>query len=79
MKNYSIEKVGTDYVVKVDDQRVMTLGSRRRAAQLVVEAQELLEDAPLVPAEEAPRDDGDVDAKHHVQGDNASGSAEGAV
>lgn len=47
MTNYSIEKVGTDYVVKVDDLSVMKLGSRRRAAQLVVEAQELLEDAPL--------------------------------
>ena len=58
MKNYSIEKVGADYVVKVDDQSVMKLGSRRRAAQLIVEAQELLEDAPL-----SPNDAGDVAAQ----------------
>lgn len=62
MKNYSIEKIGTDYVVKVDDQSVMKMGSRRRAAQLVVEAQELLEEAPLVPL-----DDGDV-APHSTEG-----------
>ena len=53
MTNYSIEKVGTDYVVKVDDQSVMKMGSRRRAAQLVIDASELLEEAPLAP-EQAP-------------------------
>jgi hypothetical protein len=51
MSNYSIEKVGSDYVVKVDDQSVMKVGSRRRAAQLVVDASELLNDVPLMPAE----------------------------
>lgn len=79
MKNYSIEKVGTDYVVKVDDQSVMKMGSRRRAAQLVVEAQELLEEAPLAPTEEASSDDDDVAATDHVQGDAIAGSTEGAV
>jgi hypothetical protein len=79
MKNYSIEKVGTDYVVKVDDQSVMKMGSRRRAAQLVVEAQELLEEAPLVPTEEISRDDDGVDATHHMQGNAVVGSSEGAV
>jgi hypothetical protein len=46
MTNYSIEKIGSDYVVKVDDQSVIKVGSRRRAAQLVVEASELLDEAP---------------------------------
>ncbi|QUS41173.1 hypothetical protein RPMA_21755 [Tardiphaga alba] len=49
MKNYSIEKIGADYVVKVDDQSVMKMASRRRAAQLVVDASGLLEEVPLVP------------------------------
>ncbi|MGM4992104.1 hypothetical protein [Tardiphaga sp. 841_E9_N1_2] len=53
MSNYSIEKVGSDYVVKVDDQSVMKVGSRRRAAQLVVYASELLNDVPLVPDDAA--------------------------
>jgi hypothetical protein len=47
MKIYSIEKIGSDYVVKVDDQRVMKLRSKRRAAQLILEAQGLLRDGPL--------------------------------
>ncbi len=78
MKNYSIEKVGTDYVVKVDDQRVMKMGSRRRAAQLVVEAQELLEDAPLAPTE-VRIDDDEAEPARHAQGDASERSAEGAV
>lgn len=49
MKNYSIEKVGSEYVVKVDDLSVMKVGSRRRAAQLVVHASGLLDEVPLVP------------------------------
>jgi hypothetical protein len=51
MKNYSIEKIGSDYVVKVDDLQVMKVGSRRRAAKLVVDASELLDEAPLVPVQ----------------------------
>lgn len=52
MRNYSIEKIGADYVVKVDDQSVMKMSSRRRAAQLIAEALELLEDAPPAPSDE---------------------------
>ncbi len=79
MKNYSIEKIGTDYVVKVHDQSVMKVGSRRKAAQLVVEAQVLLEDAPLTPAK-APLDVGEDDAAHRGKvSDGDAGSAEGAV
>ncbi|UGV25470.1 hypothetical protein E0H22_07085 [Rhodopseudomonas boonkerdii] len=78
MKNYSIEKIGTDYVVKVADQSVMKMGSRRRAAQLVVEAQELLEDAPLASAEPS-LDDREVAPAHRGQGDSVAGSVEGAV
>jgi hypothetical protein len=78
MKNYSIEKVGSDYVVKVDDQSVMKMGSRRRAAQLVVEAQELLEDVPEASAE-APLGKDGVEGGQHAQGDASERSAEGAV
>jgi hypothetical protein len=49
MKIYSIEKVGNEYVVKVDDQSVIKVGSRRRAAQLVVDASGLLDEVPLAP------------------------------
>jgi hypothetical protein len=78
MKNYSIEKVGADYVVKVDDQSVMKMGSRRRAAQLVIEAQELLEEAPLAPPE-SPSDEGEAGTASCTHDDTCRGSAESAV
>ncbi|MGN6117651.1 MAG: hypothetical protein ACTHN2_19275 [Nitrobacter sp.] len=46
MKNYTIVKVGNDYVVQAEEQSVLKVASRRRAAKLVVEAAELL-DQPL--------------------------------
>lgn len=49
MKNYSIEKVGGEYVVKVDDLSVMKVGSRRKAVQLVVDASGLLDEVSLAP------------------------------
>ncbi|WP_249149315.1 hypothetical protein [Bradyrhizobium manausense] len=35
-------KVGNDYVVLADDQCILKVGSRRRAAQLISEATDLL-------------------------------------
>lgn len=78
MKNYSIEKVGADYVVKVDDQSVMKMGSRRRAAQLVVEAQELLADAPLASVE-PPGIADEADTAQSAPDVSVSEAAEGAV
>ncbi len=78
MKNYSIEKVGADYVVKVDDQSVMKMGSRRRAAQLVIDAQELLEEAPSAPTE-SPLDEDEAGAASGIHGDPCSGSAQSTV
>jgi hypothetical protein len=40
---YSIEKLGNEYVVKVDDQSVMTVANRRKAVRLVAEATGMLE------------------------------------
>ena len=40
--SYSIEKVGNEYVVKVDNQSVMTVGNRRKAERLVAEASSML-------------------------------------
>jgi hypothetical protein len=58
MKIYSIEKVGNEYVVKVDDQSVMKMGSRRRAAQLVLDASGLLDEVPLAPRQMVATSDG---------------------
>jgi hypothetical protein len=46
MKNYSIVRVGHEYVVQVDDKSVLKIGSRRRAARLVTDAAELMEAQP---------------------------------
>ena len=51
MKSYSIVRIGDDYVVQADEQSILKVGSRRRAAQLVTDAAELL-NAQLQPAAE---------------------------
>jgi hypothetical protein len=52
MKNYSIVRIGDDYVVRADDKNILRVGSRRRAAQLVTDAAELLNAQPQ-PASDA--------------------------
>jgi hypothetical protein len=43
MKNYSIVRVGHEYIVRADEENVLKVASRRRAARLVTEASELLD------------------------------------
>jgi hypothetical protein len=52
MKSYSIVRIGDDYVVRADDKNILKLASRRRAAQLVTDASELL-NAPPQPVDDA--------------------------
>jgi hypothetical protein len=47
MKSYSIVRIGDDYVVQAEEKSVLKVASRRRAAQLVSEASELLNAQPL--------------------------------
>ena len=56
MKSYSIVRIGDDYVVQAEEQSVLKVASRRRAAQLVSDAAELL-NAQLQPAAEAESSD----------------------
>jgi hypothetical protein len=46
MNSYSIVRIGDDYVVRADDKSILKVGSRRRAAQLVTDAAELLNAQP---------------------------------
>jgi hypothetical protein len=46
MKNYSIVRIGNEYVVQADEKSVLKIASRRRAAKLVTEAAELLDSQP---------------------------------
>ena len=43
MKNYSIVRIGSEYVVQANEKSVLKLASRRRAARLVTDAAELLD------------------------------------
>jgi hypothetical protein len=43
MKKYSIVRVGHEYIVRADEENILKVASRRRAARLVTDAAELLE------------------------------------
>jgi hypothetical protein len=43
MKNYSIVRIGNEYVVLADEKSVLKIASRRRAVRLVTDAAELLD------------------------------------
>jgi hypothetical protein len=52
MKNYSIVRIGNEYVVQADEKSVLKIASRREAARLITDAAELLDQtqaAPLAP------------------------------
>jgi hypothetical protein len=51
MKNYSIVRIGNEYVVQANEKSVLKISSRRKAARLVTDAAELLDSqsTPLAP------------------------------
>jgi len=50
MKNYSIVRIGNEYVVRANEKSVLKISSRRRAARLVTDAAELLDSQSPPPA-----------------------------
>jgi hypothetical protein len=46
MKNYSIVRIGNEYVVQADHKSILKIASRRKAARLVTDAAELLQSQP---------------------------------
>jgi hypothetical protein len=48
MKNYTIVRIGNEYIVQANEKSVLRIASRRRAARLVTDAAELL-DSQLAP------------------------------
>jgi len=49
MKNYSIVRIGNEYIVQADEKSSLKISSRRRAAKLVTDAAELLVQKPAPP------------------------------
>jgi hypothetical protein len=47
VKNYSMVRIGDEYVVRADEKSILKVASRRRAARLITEAAELLSSRPL--------------------------------
>jgi hypothetical protein len=63
MKNYSIVKIGNEYVVQADAKSILKVSSRRRAVRLVSVATELLDTQtapPLVPEAAAESESSEV-------------------
>ncbi len=54
MKDYSIVRIGNDYVVQAGENSVLKIGSRRRAAKLVTDATGLLEQQPVISTADSP-------------------------
>jgi len=48
-KNYSIIKIGNEYIVQADQKSVLKIASRRKAARLVSDAAELLDSQATPP------------------------------
>jgi len=47
VKNYSMVRVGDEYVVRADEKSILKVASRRQAARLMTDAAELLSSQPL--------------------------------
>lgn len=47
MNNYSIVRDGDEYVVRAGEKGVLKISSRRRAAKLISDAAELLQQQPM--------------------------------
>jgi hypothetical protein len=57
MKNYSIVRVGNEYVVQANEKSILKIASRRRAERTVSDAAELLDSKSAPPlSPEAPAD-----------------------
>ncbi|XIA66712.1 hypothetical protein ACFIOY_12705 [Bradyrhizobium sp. TZ2] len=54
MKNYSIVRIGNEYVVQAGETSILKVASRRRAVKLISDAAELLGQQPIPSAGEAP-------------------------
>ena len=54
MKEYSIVRIGNDYVVQAGEKSVLKIGSRRRAAKLINDAAGLLEREPAASTADEP-------------------------
>jgi hypothetical protein len=48
-KNYSIIRIGNEYIVQANEKSILKIASRRKAVRLVTDAAELLDSLPAPP------------------------------
>jgi hypothetical protein len=53
MSDYSIVRVGNEYIVQAGEKSILKISSRRRAAKLVTDAAELLDQGTVPRVEDA--------------------------
>jgi hypothetical protein len=54
MSDYSIVRIGNEYIVQAGEKSILKIASRRRAAKLVTDAEELLDQEAAPRIEDAP-------------------------
>jgi hypothetical protein len=63
MKNYTIVRIGNEYVVRANEKSILKIASRRRAERTVTDAAELLDSQaapPLSPEAPTARDPSEI-------------------
>jgi hypothetical protein len=66
MKNYTIVRIGNEYVVRANEKSILKIASRRRAERTVTDAAELLDSqaapplSPEAPVEPITRDPSEI-------------------
>ncbi|MFB9263673.1 hypothetical protein ACFFWD_10885 [Bradyrhizobium erythrophlei] len=61
MPNYTIVRIGNEYIVRADEKSILRTSSRRMAAKMVTEAVELLDQEAAQRIEDAPSISRDAD------------------
>ncbi len=61
MPNYTIVRIGNEYIVQADEKSILRTSSRRMAARMVTEAVELLDQEAAQRIEDAPSISRDAD------------------
>jgi hypothetical protein len=64
VKNYSIVRIGHEYVVQAGEKSILKVASRRKAAQLVTSAAELLSLQPALQVEPETPAEQSIDPDH---------------
>jgi len=69
MKNYTIVRIGNEYVVQAHEKSVLKIASRRRAERTVTDAAELMDSQPAPPLSPDAPDEPSIARDHEIMPD----------